>query len=180
MRDLPPLLAAIGAALVIIGGTLALTADDAPAAAPELTYTLRAPLLARDEPVAALSPTPTKTPTRTPTPPAGLVSCVVSRIVDGDTIEVSGCSDAGTIRMILIDTPEVYGGVECYGREASAYTAQHLSIGEAIQLERDVSNTDRYGRYLDARGLAASWQAAPRFGSVAAMESNISNDYRSG
>ena len=77
----------------------------------------------------------------------GLVSCVVSNVVDGDTIDVTGCSDEGRIRFILVDTPEVFGGVQCYGREASDYTRSRL-LGQTIQLEKDVSNTDRYGRYL--------------------------------
>lgn len=100
-------------------------------------------------PLPPAPPLPTATPTRTPTPAAipGLVSCVVSNVVDGDTIDVTGCSDEGRIRLILVDTPEVFGGVQCYGREASEYTRSRL-LGQAVQLEKDASNTDRYGRYL--------------------------------
>ena len=42
----------------------------------------------------------------------------VERVVDGDTVVLSG---VGKARLIGVDTPEVYGGVECYGRAASAY-----------------------------------------------------------
>jgi len=70
---------------------------------------------------------PTVTPTRSPSPaaaatPTGLVYCTVSSVTDGDTIKVTGCADAGTVRLILIDTPEVFFGAECYGKEASNYT----------------------------------------------------------
>jgi micrococcal nuclease len=65
--------------------------------------------------------------------------------VDGDTIEVAG----GTkIRLIGMDTPEVYGGVECYGREASAHIAKLIPVGSKVRLEYDVERTDRYGRTL--------------------------------
>jgi len=71
----------------------------------------------------------------------------VGPVTDGDTIKVTGCADAGTVRLILIDTPEVFFGAECYGQEASNYT-KSLLTGAVVGLERDVSNTDAYGRYL--------------------------------
>ena len=41
----------------------------------------------------------------------------VTRVVDGDTIEVAKLRGGSeTIRILGIDTPEVYGGVECGGR----------------------------------------------------------------
>ncbi len=89
-------------------------------------------------------------PASTPTPaavPPGLVTCIVTNVVDGDTIDVANCSDAGRVRLILVDTPEVFGGVQCYGREASGYTRSRL-LGQTVQLEKDVSNTDRFGRLL--------------------------------
>lgn len=89
-------------------------------------------------------------PASTPTPaavPPGLVACIVANVVDGDTIDVANCSDAGRVRLILVDTPEVFGGVQCYGREASEYTRSRL-LGQTVQLEKDVSNTDRFGRLL--------------------------------
>ncbi len=89
-------------------------------------------------------------PVSTPTPaavPPGLVACIVANVVDGDTIDVANCSDAGRVRLILVDTPEVFGGVQCYGREASGYTRSRL-LGQTVQVEKDVSNTDRFGRLL--------------------------------
>jgi micrococcal nuclease len=88
---------------------------------------------------------------------AACAPATVTRVVDGDTVEVlltgpdpDGLLAEGTtyrVRLIGIDTPEVYGGVECYGREASTY-AESLLAGRHVMLEKDVSNTDRYGRLL--------------------------------
>lgn len=78
----------------------------------------------------------------------------VVRVVDGDTIVLSGIAigepdRAGgrKARLIGIDTPEVYGGVECMGREASAYTRQRLD-GRDVLVAFDVDPLDRYGRAL--------------------------------
>ena len=40
------------------------------------------------------------------------------RVVDGDTVVLTGL---GKTRLIGVDTPEVYGGAECFGREASRF-----------------------------------------------------------
>lgn len=76
------------------------------------------------------------------------VACIVAGVVDGDTIDVDFCPDSGRVRLILIDTPEVFGGAECYGQEASDYTKARLSVGESVQLERDLTNRDSFGRSL--------------------------------
>ncbi len=86
-------------------------------------------------------------PIPTPDPAASVTGCRVTNIVDGDTLDVEGCADAGRLRLILADTPEVFFGVECYGREASAYTAAWL-LGKTVTLERDVSDLDRFDRKL--------------------------------
>lgn len=52
--------------------------------------------------------------------------------------------------MILVDTPETVHPnkpVEYYGKEASNYTKKMLS-GHTVYLQKDVSDTDRYGRLL--------------------------------
>lgn len=86
-------------------------------------------------------------PIPTPDPARSTDGCVVTNIVDGDTLDVEGCADAGRLRLILADTPEVFFGVECYGREASAYTERKL-LGKTVTLERDVSDLDRFDRKL--------------------------------
>ena len=72
---------------------------------------------------------------------------VVTRVVDGDTFDVDLNGTVYRVRMIGIDTPEVYGGVDCYGPEASAATKQ-LIEGKTVRLVKDVSETDRYDRLL--------------------------------
>ena len=71
----------------------------------------------------------------------------VTRVVDGDTIEVSG---ELKVRYIGVDTPETKHprkGVEPYGKEASAANTR-LVDGRKVLLVKDVSDTDRYGRLL--------------------------------
>jgi micrococcal nuclease len=74
-------------------------------------------------------------------------SATVLRVVDGDTIELS---DKRKLRYIGINTPETVDprrGVQCYGHEASDFNKQ-LVTGKTVYLEKDVSETDRYGRLL--------------------------------
>jgi endonuclease YncB( thermonuclease family) len=70
----------------------------------------------------------------------------VQRVVDGDTLATS----AGRVRLLAIDTPEVYGGVECGGREASRAMRRILHKGSRVRLVADAEqgDTDRYGRLL--------------------------------
>src|SRR5918996_3102818 len=87
----------------------------------------------------------------------------VTRVVDGDTIEVRitgrvdgpGAGEARIgrsydVRLIGIDTPESVkpnSPVECFGREASA-AAKALLEGSAVRLVKDVEEKDRYDRLL--------------------------------
>jgi len=72
---------------------------------------------------------------------------VVTRAIDGDTIEVDG----GTkVRYIGIDAPEVYElakASECFSKEASLHNEQ-LLLNKNVRLVRDVSETDKYDRLL--------------------------------
>ncbi|RJR14857.1 hypothetical protein C4579_03610 [Candidatus Microgenomates bacterium] len=80
-------------------------------------------------------------------PPAASESAQVKRVVDGDTIELT---NGETVRYIGIDTPEsVAPGkpVECFAQEASNKNKE-LVEGKIVKLEKDVSETDRYGRLL--------------------------------
>jgi micrococcal nuclease len=79
-----------------------------------------------------------------PLVPADARSATVSRVVDGDTVELRG---VGKVRLIGVDTPEVYGGVECYGREASAYAKRQLA-GRRVRYAVGREERDRYGRLL--------------------------------
>ncbi|MBE7518440.1 MAG: thermonuclease family protein [Thermoflexaceae bacterium] len=108
----------------------------------------RFPQIAADSASGATA-TPAATVTLAPSAsatPAGLAFCTVTNVVDGDTIDVSGCGDRGRIRFILVDTPEISPG-ECFGKEPSAYTKAKL-LNHQGGLENDVSNKDRFGRNL--------------------------------
>jgi micrococcal nuclease len=54
------------------------------------------------------------------------------------------------VRLVQIDTPEVYFGVECYGRQASALTKRLLPAGTKVRLavEPAADRVDRYRRLL--------------------------------
>jgi micrococcal nuclease len=75
----------------------------------------------------------------------------VIEVIDGDTIVVAFAGGAtDTIRLLGVNTPETHHPtkpVECFGPEASAYTAGKLS-GRVVRLEGDVEARDIYGRRL--------------------------------
>ncbi len=76
---------------------------------------------------------------------------VVTHVVDGDTIDVEIGGRTERIRLIGIDTPETKKPdtpIECYGPEASAFTAALLPVGAEVRIERDVVARDDYGRLL--------------------------------
>ncbi len=71
----------------------------------------------------------------------------VKRVVDGDTIELA---DGRKVRYIGIDTPETVDPrkpVQCFGREAATKNRE-LVENKEVELEKDLSDTDRYGRLL--------------------------------
>jgi micrococcal nuclease len=71
----------------------------------------------------------------------------VDRVVDGDTVIVTG---VGAVRLIGVDTPETVHprkSVEAFGAEASTFL-KHLVLSQPVRLEFDVNRTDRYGRTL--------------------------------
>jgi micrococcal nuclease len=76
-------------------------------------------------------------------------------VSDGDTIVLSEIG-AGEIdrrtggrkaRLIGVDTPEVFGRAECFGRQASDFTKRAID-GEVVLVDFDVDTVDRYGRAL--------------------------------
>ncbi len=68
----------------------------------------------------------------------------VTRVIDGDTIVIQGNYH---VRYIGIDTPEINPYVEAGGIEAWQANREMVA-GKRVRLERDVSETDRYGRLL--------------------------------
>jgi micrococcal nuclease len=72
----------------------------------------------------------------------------VTKVVDGDTIDISPSVEGRSrVRLIGMDTPEVYFGTQPYGPEASAFAKRELD-GEEVELELDVQKIDPYGRLL--------------------------------
>ena len=79
-----------------------------------------------------------------PLPACGPSTATVTRVVDGDTIEI----DTGErVRYLLVDTPETFDGPECYGPEATLAN-KALVAGRQVNLKYDVECTDTYDRLL--------------------------------
>ena len=78
-------------------------------------------------------------------------TATVTRVVDGDTIEISPAIDGVTdVRLIGVDTPETKEpgcAPQPYGPEASSY-AESVLAGQEVELEFDAEKTDQYGRLL--------------------------------
>jgi micrococcal nuclease len=77
-------------------------------------------------------------------------AALVTRVVDGDTIEVLLGGRAVDVRLLGVDTPETVHPsepVECYGPAASAFTSRALG-GERVRLTYDEERVDPYGRAL--------------------------------
>ncbi len=68
----------------------------------------------------------------------------VTQVIDGDTITIEG---GYRVRYIGIDAPETYPEGEPFGTEARQAN-RSLVEGREVYLERDVSETDEYGRLL--------------------------------
>ena len=74
-------------------------------------------------------------------------SAKVIRVIDGDAIEIE---DGQKVRYIGIDTPETVHpdkAVQCFGQEATDKNRK-LVESKTVELEKDISETDKYGRLL--------------------------------
>ena len=71
----------------------------------------------------------------------------VERVADGDTITLR---NGQRVRLVQIDTPEVYFVQECFGRESSARTKKLLPPGTSVNLfpEPAGDRVDTFGRLL--------------------------------
>ena len=77
-------------------------------------------------------------------------TALVTRVVDGDTIEARIGDEVEDVRLIGVDTPEtVKPGtpVECFGPQASRF-AHGLLAGKRLRLVFGVERRDTYGRLL--------------------------------
>ncbi|MBI2268436.1 MAG: thermonuclease family protein [Candidatus Blackburnbacteria bacterium] len=78
---------------------------------------------------------------QTPTPGEEDHLVSVTRVIDGDTVEIQG---GERVRYIGVDTPE---RDECFGPEATQAN-KGLVEGKKVRLEKDVQEKDKYGRML--------------------------------
>ena len=72
----------------------------------------------------------------------------ITRIIDGDTVEIQYAGKLTSVVLIGVDTPETVHPqkpIEAFGREASAFT-HNLLLGESVYLRFDGDRTDTYGR----------------------------------
>jgi micrococcal nuclease len=73
---------------------------------------------------------------------------VVTKVIDGDTIELE---NGDRVRYIGIDSPELYppneSTPECFAQKAKKAN-EKLVLGKKVKLEKDISETDKYGRLL--------------------------------
>ncbi|MEX2053273.1 MAG: lamin tail domain-containing protein [Candidatus Paceibacterota bacterium] len=93
--------------------------------------------------VPSITPFSTPRPTTSPTPVIAPVSkfIEVMKIQDGDTVQLV---DGKFLRLISIDAPEKE---DFYYQEASDRLAE-LVLNKVVRLEKDVSETDNFGRLL--------------------------------
>ena len=78
------------------------------------------------------------------------VDVEVVSVTDGDTIKVRINGQIESVRFLLVDTPETKHprlGEQPFGQEAKSFTKNMLE-GKTVQLEKDVSDRDKYGRLL--------------------------------
>lgn len=74
----------------------------------------------------------------------------VVRVVDGDTIDVRIDGQTKRLRYIGVNTPETVDPnrpKQCFGTQASDENKKLLT-GQTVFLEKDISETDKYGRLL--------------------------------
>lgn len=139
-----PLLIILG---IIASAITGLSSDSKPKPQPTPT-----PIIAISSSPITLIPTATLSPTLvlSPTPKVKgeqTQEVLVIGVTDGDTIEIEG---GKKVRYIGINTPETVDprkSVQCFGHEASNKNKE-LVLGKKVRLEKDVSETDKYGRLL--------------------------------
>jgi micrococcal nuclease len=57
-------------------------------------------------------------------------------------------SGIGKVRLIGVDTPEVFGKTQCFGHAASTFTERLLPPGARVRYRLGTDPRDRYGRAL--------------------------------
>jgi micrococcal nuclease len=124
--------------------TATLTFTPAPTDTPLPTATSTHTPEPTDTPLPTATPTNTLVPTDTPTATPERTVASVLEVLDGDTIQVGIEGQTYTLRYAGIDTSEPG---EPFGDESAAANRQ-LVQGKTVALEKDVSETDKYGRLV--------------------------------
>lgn len=91
--------------------------------------------------------TPSLAPTSSPAPE---IQITVTRVIDGDTIEVDIGGKIYNVRYIGIDAPELDDKRPefCALAQEATRLNRQLVEGKIVLLEKDISETDKYGRLL--------------------------------
>lgn len=75
----------------------------------------------------------------------------VKKVIDGDTLLVTGLSGTELVRLIGINAPETGKGKtvrECFGAESARWLEDFTPAGSSLRLVFDVGERDRFGRLL--------------------------------
>ncbi|TCT21743.1 micrococcal nuclease [Melghiribacillus thermohalophilus] len=78
------------------------------------------------------------------------IPATVTRVVDGDTLEISMNGKTETVRLLLVDTPETKHPskpVQPFGPEASQFVKDKLE-GKQVHVDVGIEERDHYGRIL--------------------------------
>ena len=85
-------------------------------------------------------------------PGAGRLDVTVKRVIDGDTVLVSGLPEGtALVRLIGVNAPETGTGRttrECFGAEAARWLQGQAPRGSRLSLAFDAGARDRFGRRL--------------------------------
>ena len=102
---------------------------------------------------APAAPVPAGAAPGVPVPP-GAQEATVVRQVDGDTVVLRGRGPGplpaapARVRLLLVDTPEVFGDAECFGHEAADRLAELAPDGALVRVQADRDPLDRFDRPL--------------------------------
>jgi micrococcal nuclease len=161
--ELPALvIAALGVVLAMVSGAAALGQSPSTPAPPATQ--------AAQETVPSSETTADASAALPATEPTAVIAtrkAKVTKVVDGDTIDVR--FDEGSqerVRLIGVDSPEPTGESVAVGQEASSY-AQSALLDKEVYLEADAGARDNYGRLL-----AYVWLTVP----VALTDAEIRTD----
>lgn len=151
------LLARVAAAAVATGLALSGCAGFTDLFAPPVPYPTREPLPTPTLPeFATPNPIATSPFDTDPEPPYGAFEMTVVSIHDGDTLklriartnDIVTTTKPITVRLIGVDTPEIYPVYECWGDEATSALERLAPVGSTVTVAVDFDTWDDYDRRL--------------------------------